>query len=109
MPEPGDVVVHKRSTKEGDVFRAVLDVQLAPAFPRSSSGPDPNSSSSSPHPTPASISGSLASLDAWRAVLATPELRKEYDPAVQDGRIVEMFDPETRIAKTDFALGWPAK
>lgn len=51
----------------------------------------------------------LLSLGAWAAVLATPELRKEYDPIVQDGRVIEMFDPETRISRIDFGLGWPAK
>lgn len=54
-------------------------------------------------------SAALLSLETWAAVLATPELRREYDPIVQDGRIVEMFDPETRIARIDFGLGWPAK
>lgn len=90
-PEPTDVIVHRRPSKDGDVYRAVLDVHI----------PTPTASTES--------SKALLSLDAWKAVLATPELRSEYDPVVQAGRIVEMFDPETRIARTDFALGWPAK
>ena len=82
LPELSDVIVHRKSSKDGDVLRAVLDI---------------------------SLDGSVPGIDSWKAVLATPEMRKEYDPSVQDGRIIEMFDPETRIQKIDFALGWPAK
>ncbi|KIK93150.1 hypothetical protein PAXRUDRAFT_829255 [Paxillus rubicundulus Ve08.2h10] len=77
-----DVVVHRRPTKSGEnVYRVVLDV---PATDESSS------------------------LDAWKAVLTTPELRQEWDPAVEGAHLVEMFDRRTRIAKTQFTLGWPA-
>lgn len=48
-------------------------------------------------------------LESWKAVLSTPEMRKTWDPSVDDARLIEMFDPDTRIAKTDFILGWPAK
>ena len=48
-------------------------------------------------------------LEAWNAVLVTPELRREWDPAVESAQILEMFDPSTRIVKTNFTLGWPAK
>jgi hypothetical protein len=51
----------------------------------------------------------LQSLESWKAVLGTPELRKEWDPTVEGAHVVEMFDPETRITKTDFTLGWPVK
>lgn len=94
-PEPTDVIVHRRPSKDGDVYRAVLDVHIPPTTATSTASTE--------------SSKALLSLDAWKAVLATPELRSEYDPVVQAGRIVEMFDPETRIARTDFALGWPAK
>ncbi|KAH9941967.1 hypothetical protein B0H21DRAFT_824300 [Amylocystis lapponica] len=44
----------------------------------------------------------------WKSVLATPELRKEWDPAVEGAHLVEMFDQATRVSKTNFTLGWPA-
>jgi chitodextrinase len=49
------------------------------------------------------------SLEPWKAVLTTPELRQEWDPAVEEARLLEMFDHKTRISKTNFTLGWPAK
>lgn len=78
----------------------MLDVPIPPAAGTFEAG---NGATKDPS------NAALLSLDTWSAVLATPELRREYDPVVQDGRIIEMFDPETRIARTDFALGWPAK
>jgi hypothetical protein len=83
-PELGDVVVHRNAGKGGDqTWRALLEVAL-PA-------------------------GELPLLDAWRSVLVTPELRTEWDPAVQGAQMVEVFDHATRIAKTNYRLGWPAK
>ena len=82
-PELTDVVVHRKTTKSGEnVYRAVLDV-------------------------PATDESAL--LDAWKAVITTPELRQEWDPAVEGAHLVEMFDHRTRISKTQFTLGWPAK
>jgi hypothetical protein len=82
-PELTDVVVHRKATKSGEnVYRVVLDV---------------------------SITDQSASLDAWKAVITTPELRQEWDPAVESAHLVEMFDRHTRISKTNFTLGWPAK
>ncbi|KAG8980898.1 hypothetical protein FRB90_007416, partial [Tulasnella sp. 427] len=81
-PRVSDVVVHRRTAKGDDVVRVVLEI---PA------------------------DDGLASLDAWKAVLSTPELRKEWDPTVESSSVVETcFDPDTRISKTDFTLGWPA-
>ncbi|KAH7910065.1 hypothetical protein BJ138DRAFT_1127188 [Hygrophoropsis aurantiaca] len=81
-PELTDVVVHRKTAKSGEnVYRVVLDV-----------------------PT---IDDSV-SLDSWKAVLTTPELRQEWDPAVEAAQLVEMFDHRTRISKTNFTLGWPA-
>ena len=51
----------------------------------------------------------VADLEVWKAVLATPELRREWDPSVEGSSTLEMFDPFTRIVKTKFSLGWPAK
>ncbi|THG99951.1 hypothetical protein EW026_g2526 [Hermanssonia centrifuga] len=77
-----DVVLHRKIVKGASVYRAVLDV----------------STTDEPQIT----------LDACRAVLATPELRKEWDPAVERSQLLEMFDQVTRIYKTNFTLGWPA-
>jgi hypothetical protein len=82
-PELTDVVVHRKATKSGEyVYRVVLDVP---------------------------ITDQSASVDAWKAVITTPELRQEWDPAVESAHLVEMFDRQTRISKTNFTLGWPAK
>ncbi|EJD48112.1 hypothetical protein AURDEDRAFT_113016 [Auricularia subglabra TFB-10046 SS5] len=84
VPELPDPVVHRRPSKRGDVYRVMVDVPLDDQD---------------------SVSGML---DAWKAILSTPELRKEWDPAVESARLIEMFDLETRIVKTNFMLGWPA-
>ncbi|KAJ7027871.1 hypothetical protein C8F04DRAFT_1292126 [Mycena alexandri] len=83
IPELADVVVHRKPNKSagGDVYRLVLDV--------------PTGEES-------------VSLEPWKAVLTTPELRQEWDPAVEDAHLVEIFDHTTRICKTNFTLGWPA-
>jgi len=82
-PQLTDVVVHRKSGKSGDnVWRAVLDIPVA---------------------------DEAVSMDSWKSVLVTPELRKDWDPAVENAQILEVFDHVTRIAKTNFTLGWPAK
>ncbi|KAJ3854279.1 hypothetical protein EV368DRAFT_37118 [Lentinula lateritia] len=82
LPELSDVFVHRHSSKSGDdIYRLVLDV---PAEEE------------------------MVTLEPWRAVLTTPELRQEWDPAVIDAHLVEMFNQDTRISKTNFTLGWPA-
>ncbi|KAF9528945.1 hypothetical protein CPB83DRAFT_290911 [Crepidotus variabilis] len=81
-PELSDVVVHRSSTKGGEeVYRVVLDVPTG---------------------------DEQVSLEPWKAVLTTPELRQEWDPAVEDAHLVEVFDHITRICKTNYTLGWPA-
>lgn len=83
VPELADVVVHRKYGKSGeDIYRLVLDVPTGEE---------------------------LVSLEPWKAVLSTPELRQEWDPAVEEAHLVEMFDQTTRISKTNFTLGWPAK
>lgn len=82
-PHLTDVILHRRVVKGESVYRAVLDVPTAD---------DPQ-----------------LTLEACQAVLATPELRKEWDPSVERAQLLEMFDQATRIAKTDFTLGWPAR
>ncbi|KIY53618.1 hypothetical protein FISHEDRAFT_55052 [Fistulina hepatica ATCC 64428] len=84
VPELDDVVVHRKTSKHGgggDIYRLILDVP---------------------------ISDESSSLDAWQNVLATPELRQEWDPAVEDACVVETLDQNTRVVKTNFTLGWPA-
>lgn len=77
------MVVHRKASKSGDnIYRAVLDV---------------------------SASDDRVSLESWKAVLSTPELRQLWDPAVESAHLVEMFDPMTRVSKTNFTLGWPAR
>ncbi|PBK99948.1 hypothetical protein ARMGADRAFT_1051766 [Armillaria gallica] len=81
-PELADVVIHRNSTKPGDdIYRLILEVPT----------------------TEESVS-----LEPWKTVLSIPELRKEWDPAVVDSHMVEMFDHTVRISKTNFTLGWPA-
>lgn len=83
VPDFTDVIIHRRALKSGDnVYRAVLEVATDDA---------------------------ASSLDSWKSVLATPELRKEWDPAVESAQLLEMFDQATRISKVNFTLGWPAK
>jgi hypothetical protein len=84
IPELADVVVHRKPSKAGggDVYRLVLDVPTG---------------------------DESVSLEPWKSVLTTPELRQEWDPAVEDAHLVEVFDHTTRICKTNFTLGWPAK
>lgn len=83
LPEVSDVIVHRRFGKSGDsIFRAVLDIALG---------------------------DEALNLDTWRAILKTPEMRQIWDPAVDGSHIIEMLDPATRISKTNFTLGWPAK
>ncbi|KAG5735141.1 hypothetical protein E4T56_gene20463 [Termitomyces sp. T112] len=82
IPEVTDVVVHRKPSKAGDdIYRLVLDVPL---------------------------SDETFSLEPWKALLATPELRQEWDPAVEEAHLLEVFDLTTRIAKTNFTLGWPS-
>ncbi|KAH9962619.1 hypothetical protein BC827DRAFT_1340953 [Russula dissimulans] len=82
LPELSDVIVHRRSAKSEDtIYRVVLDVPTA---------------------------DDTIPFDAWKSILATPELRQEWDPAVDGAVLLEMLDPTTRISKTNFTLGWPA-
>lgn len=83
VPELTDVIVHRRTSKSGDdVYRMVLDVAAGDEY---------------------------LSLEPWKAILGTPELRREWDPAVEEAHLLEMFDHKTKISKTNYTLGWPAK
>ena len=81
-PDITDVIVHRNSTQAGDIYRLVLDVPTG---------------------------DEQVSLEPWGAVLTTPELRQEWDPSVKEAHLLEMFDHDTRISKTNYTLGWPAK
>lgn len=83
LPQLTDVILHRRVVKGESVYRAVLDVPM---------GDDAN-----------------VSLDACKSVLLSPELRKEWDPAVEGAQLLEMCDQVTRVVKTNFTLGWPAR
>ncbi|GJJ11421.1 hypothetical protein Clacol_005654 [Clathrus columnatus] len=76
-----NMVMHRKQAKDGDVTRVVLDIP---------------------------IESSVAELDKWRAILTTPDVRSEWDPSVESSYLVEMFDWNTRIARTNYTLGWPA-
>ncbi|KAI0940840.1 hypothetical protein AcV7_003110 [Taiwanofungus camphoratus] len=82
FPELADVILHRRTVKGGEnVYRAVLDVPAGEE---------------------------AISLEGWKCILVTPELRKEWDPAVESAHLIEMPDQATRISKVNFTLGWPA-
>lgn len=82
-PRMSDVKVHRRTQSGDDVLRLTLEIP---------------------------VDNGIDTLETWKAVLTTPELRKEWDPAVDSAHVVETcFDPDTRIVKTDYRLGWPAK
>lgn len=83
IPQPSDVIIHRKVTKLGNVYRAILDVALGEDDP--------------------------TTLDSCKSVLASPELRKEWDPAVESSQLLEMCDQATRVVKTNFTLGWPAR
>ncbi|KAK4055962.1 hypothetical protein OIO90_002955 [Microbotryomycetes sp. JL221] len=80
--EPHQVTVHKRSDKGvADVVRATAVI---------------------------AVQQDQLDLDLFRAVLQTPELRSSWDKTVEDATTIELVDPQTRITKTDYRLGWPA-
>lgn len=77
------MVVYRKPTRSGEyVYRAMLDVPAGEE---------------------------VTQMDRWKAILTTAELRQEWDPTVEEAHFVEMFDRRTRISKTKFTLGWPAK
>lgn len=78
--EEAQVIIHKRPSKQGEIFRLVHDIPVEDF-----------------------------SIAFWKAVLVTPEMRQEWDPAVESAQLLETFDVDVRIAKTYFTLGWPAK
>ncbi len=60
--------------------------------------------------------------EEWVSVLSTPELRKEWDGSVDSAEIIEVFEQEsaddgsqstpstfTRLLRTTYGVGWPAK
>jgi hypothetical protein len=84
IPDTRDVIVHRKAGKAGDdIYRVILDLPIGEAVP--------------------------PFLEPWKAVLTTPELRQEWDPVVQESHLLEVFDESTRIYKTNFGLGWPAR
>ncbi|CAO1616275.1 unnamed protein product [Sympodiomycopsis kandeliae] len=47
-------------------------------------------------------------LEAFKSALFTPEARKKWDSMVDHAETIEVLDPQTQVAKTNFRLGWPA-
>ncbi|PWN19974.1 hypothetical protein BCV69DRAFT_271192 [Microstroma glucosiphilum] len=87
LADPSSVKVHRRSGGKAvglpagvDVYRAVVEVPYE-------GSPD---------------------LDPFRSALTTPEARTKWDRMVDEAETIEMLDPQTRITKTNFKLGWPA-
>ncbi|SCZ93898.1 BZ3500_MvSof-1268-A1-R1_Chr6-3g08965 [Microbotryum saponariae] len=78
--ELGNVRVHRRTAKGADVVRAMTEINVA-------DGVD---------------------LSSFKAVLQTPEVRSSWDKMVEHAHTIELLDPQTRICKTDYRLGWPA-
>jgi hypothetical protein len=84
IPDTRDVIVHRKVGKAGDdIYRIILDLPIGEGVP--------------------------SFLEPWKVVLMTPELRQEWDPVVQESHLLEVFDESTRIYKTNFGLGWPAR
>ncbi|PWN50029.1 hypothetical protein IE53DRAFT_369263 [Violaceomyces palustris] len=75
-----NVVIHRRSGKGSEIFRAVADVPFEGT-------PD---------------------LFAFQSLLQTPDARSGWDRLVESGELVEQLDPKTRISKINYRLGWPA-
>ncbi|KAI8456997.1 hypothetical protein BY996DRAFT_4578948 [Phakopsora pachyrhizi] len=75
------VQVHRRKSKGGNVIRACCELEMDP---------------------------DRIEVDDLRAVLQTAEIRALWDSLVDKATVIEIIDPQTRIVKTDFRLGWPA-
>ncbi|WVQ79038.1 hypothetical protein IAT38_001130 [Cryptococcus sp. DSM 104549] len=78
--EASDVVVHRRSGKAGEVYRAVVEVEC----------------------------GSDVSVDTFRGCLVTPETRPMWDRMVEEATTLDLLDAHTRVTKTNYRLGWPS-
>ncbi|KAK4049055.1 hypothetical protein OIV83_004417 [Microbotryomycetes sp. JL201] len=78
--DPSQVIVHKRADKgAADIVRAHVEITVSDTF----------------------------DFDSFKAVLQTPELRGAWDKTVESANTIELVDPHTRIAKTDYRLGCP--
>ncbi|EFP90647.2 uncharacterized protein PGTG_16673 [Puccinia graminis f. sp. tritici CRL 75-36-700-3] len=76
-----NVQVHRRKLDGSSVVRAICDLSIDP---------------------------SRFDIDHFKAVLQTAEVRGIWDKLVDKATVIELLDPQTRIVKTDFRLGWPA-
>ena len=81
---PPNVVVHRKTVKGGEVFRATVDVSIPQGE-------------------------SAGSVEDWRALLATAEVRSAWDRMVEGASTVESIDEDTRIVRTKYRLGWPSR
>ncbi|GAA6002412.1 hypothetical protein JCM5350_006054, partial [Sporobolomyces pararoseus] len=55
-----------------------------------------------------STQSKLDLLEIFKTVLNRPETRSNWDKLVQQSNVLEVLDPDTRVFKTDFRIGWPA-
>lgn len=88
----GDVAVHRRSGKSGEVYRAVVEVEC----------------------------GGDVSIDTFRGCLVTSETRPNCksrletrlttgDRMVEEAETLDVLDAHTRITRTKYRLGWPSR
>jgi hypothetical protein len=77
-----NVQVHRRKLDGSSVVRAISDLSIDPT---------------------------RVDIDHFKAVLQTAEVRGIWDQLVDKAAVIQVIDPQTRIIKTDFRLGWPAK
>ncbi|EGG01175.1 uncharacterized protein MELLADRAFT_111233 [Melampsora larici-populina 98AG31] len=54
------------------------------------------------------IDQSKLDIDDFKSILNIPEIRGVWDNLVDQAKVLEVLDSNTRIVKTDFRLGWPA-
>ncbi|WAQ81703.1 hypothetical protein PtA15_2A14 [Puccinia triticina] len=76
-----NVQVHRRKLDGSSVVRAICDLSIDPT---------------------------RFDIDDFKAVLQTAEVRGVWDKLVDKATVIEVLDPQSRIVKTDFRLGWPA-
>ncbi|PLW41382.1 hypothetical protein PCASD_08884 [Puccinia coronata f. sp. avenae] len=76
-----NVQVHRRKLDGSSVVRAISDLSIDPT---------------------------RVDIDHFKAVLQTAEVRGIWDQLVDKAAVIQVIDPQTRIIKTDFRLGWPA-
>ncbi|GHJ89029.1 hypothetical protein NliqN6_5431 [Naganishia liquefaciens] len=83
-PRTSDVVVHRRSGKTGDTYRATLEVPLSYFGERG------------------------ISIETFARAINTPEAWRQWQKLVEDASTLDLLDIHTRINSVRFKLGWPS-